>query len=30
MAAPTGTPVMATGAGRVLYAGFLQLTGNTC
>ena len=27
--APTGTPVYATNAGRVLYAGYLQLTGNT-
>jgi hypothetical protein len=29
MAAPTGTPTYATGAGRVLYAGNLQLTGGT-
>lgn len=29
MAAPGGTPVYATNSGKVLYAGFLQLTGNT-
>lgn len=29
LANPTGTEVKATGAGRVLYAGYLQLTGNT-
>lgn len=29
LAVPLGTEVKATGAGRVLYAGFLQLTGNT-
>ncbi|MDL2233766.1 M23 family metallopeptidase, partial [Ruminococcaceae bacterium OttesenSCG-928-L11] len=29
LAAPTGTRVNATANGRVLYAGFLQLTGNT-
>ena len=29
MACPAGTPVYASGAGVVLYAGFLQLTGNT-
>ncbi len=28
-AAPAGTPVYATASGRVLYAGFLQMTGNT-
>ena len=28
-AAPAGTPVLAPNAGRVLYAGYLQLTGNT-
>jgi hypothetical protein len=28
-AAPKGTPVKATANGRVLYAGYLQLTGNT-
>lgn len=29
MAAPGGTPVYATNSGKVLYAAFLQLTGNT-
>ncbi len=29
IAAGTGTPTLASGAGRVLYADFLQLTGNT-
>jgi murein DD-endopeptidase MepM/ murein hydrolase activator NlpD len=29
MACPAGTPVYASSAGTVLYAGFLQLTGNT-
>jgi murein DD-endopeptidase MepM/ murein hydrolase activator NlpD len=29
LAVPLGTPVKAAGSGRVLYAGFLQLTGNT-
>ncbi|MCL2035548.1 MAG: M23 family metallopeptidase [Oscillospiraceae bacterium] len=29
IAAPAGTPVYASGAGRVVYAGYLQLTGNT-
>lgn len=29
LAVPRGTPVQASGSGRVLYAGFLQLTGNT-
>ncbi len=29
MACPAGTPVYASNAGTVLYAGFLQLTGNT-
>lgn len=29
IAAPTGTPVKATGAGRVLFADFIALTGNT-
>ncbi len=29
IAAPLGTPVKAAGAGRVLFAGYLKLTGNT-
>jgi murein DD-endopeptidase MepM/ murein hydrolase activator NlpD len=29
LAVPLGTPVKAAGNGRILYAGFLQLTGNT-
>lgn len=29
IAVPAGTPVYASGAGRVLYSGLLQLTGNT-
>ena len=29
LAADTGTPIQASGSGRVLFAGYLQLTGNT-